>query len=156
MEEVLKKLEELGINYDNQKRVESGIKYGLIKATYNGHSCVIKENLIQFVVSLLDVTSENVEYGLKELQAKDEIVIEKRGEKDIWIYLSNFYYTEQEIAIRIKRLQNSANAKKIKNIDVILKKIELNSNIEELKGEKIDTSDWKKWSFGKSGYPTFE
>lgn len=121
---------DLGINYDNNKRIESGIKYSLIRATYNGNSCVIKENLIQFVVSLLDVTSENVEYGLKELQAKDEIVIEKRGEKDIWIYLSNFYYTEQEIAIRIKRLQNSANAKKIKNIDVILKKIELNSNIE--------------------------
>ena len=121
---------DLEINYDNNKRIESGIKYSLIRATYNGNSCVIKENLIQFVVSLLDVTSENVEYGLKELQAKDEIVIEKRGEKDIWIYLSNFYYTEQEIAIRIKRLQNSANAKKIKNIDVILKKIELNSNIE--------------------------
>lgn len=121
---------DLGINYDNNKRIESGIKYSLIRATYNGNSCVIKENLIQFVVSLLDVTSENVEDGLKELQAKDEIVIEKRGEKDIWIYLSNFYYTEQEIAIRIKRLQNSANAKKIKNIDVILKKIELNSNIE--------------------------
>ena len=42
----------LGIDYDNQKRVESGIKYSLIKATYNGHSCVIKENLIEYVMIL--------------------------------------------------------------------------------------------------------
>ena len=55
---------ELGISYDNQKRVESGIKYGLIKSTYNGHSCVIKENLIEYVISLLDVTIENVEDNL--------------------------------------------------------------------------------------------
>ena len=40
---------DLGISYDNGKRVESGIKYALIRSTYNGHSCVLKENLIQFV-----------------------------------------------------------------------------------------------------------
>lgn len=33
---------------------------------------------------------------------------------------------------------------------------ELNSNIEELKSEEIDTSDWEKWSLGENGYPTFE
>ena len=33
---------ELGMNYDNDKRVTRGIKYGLIRITYNGHSCVIK------------------------------------------------------------------------------------------------------------------
>ena len=121
---------DLGISYDNEKRIKSGIKYALIRATYNGHSCVIKENLIEFVISLLDVTTENIEDGLIELRAKDEIVIEERGEKDIWIYLSNFYYTEQDIAIRIKRLQKALNVKKIKNIQTLLKKIEDNSNIE--------------------------
>ena len=33
---------DLGISYDNEKRVASGIKYGLIRSTYNGHSCVLK------------------------------------------------------------------------------------------------------------------
>ena len=54
---------DLGMNYDNEKRVTSGIKYGLIRSTYNGHSCVLKDNLIQFVINLLDVSSENVEDG---------------------------------------------------------------------------------------------
>ena len=122
---------DLGISYDNEKRIRSGIKYALIRATYNGHSCVIKENLIQFVISLLDVMTENIEDGLIELKANDEIVIEERNAgAETWIYLSNFYYTEQEIAIRIKRLQQASNVKKIKNIGTYLKKLEANSNIE--------------------------
>ncbi len=122
---------DLGIRYDNDKRIRSGIKYALIRATYNGHACVLKENLIEFVISLLDVMTENIEDGLIELRANDEIVIEERNDgTGTWIYLSNFYYTEQDIATRIKRLQQASNVKKIKNIQTILKKIELNSNIE--------------------------
>lgn len=119
----------LGISYDNQKRVESGIKYGLIKATYNGHSCVIKENLIEFVISLLDVTTENVEDNLISLKAKDEIIIEKR-EGSEWVYLENFYKVEQEIALRLVRLDNAPNMKKIEHIENALKKVESKSNIE--------------------------
>lgn len=120
---------ELGISYDNQKRVESGIKYGLIKATYNGHSCVIKENLIEFVISLLDVTTESIEDNLISLKAKDEIIIEKR-EGTEWIYLENFYKVEQEIALRLIRLDNAPNMKKIEHIENALKKVESKSNIE--------------------------
>ena len=122
---------DLGIGYDNDKRIRSGIKYALIRATYNGHACVIKENLIEFVISLLDVMTENIEDGLIELRANDEIVIEERNDgTGTWIYLSNFYYTEQDIALRIKRLQSAPNVKQIKNIAVLLKKLETQSNIE--------------------------
>lgn len=107
------------------------MKYSLIKATYNGNSCVLKENLIEYVVTLLDVMTENVEDALINLKAKDEIIIEEREDgTGTWIYLSYFYNTEQEIAIRIKRLQESSNVKKIKNIKAALKKVEMNSNIE--------------------------
>lgn len=119
----------LGISYDNQKRVESGIKYGLIKATYNGNSCVIKQNLIEYVISLLDVTTEAVEDNIINLKAKDEIIIEKRDEFE-WIYLENFYSVEKEIATRIIRLDKSKNLKKIENIENALKDIEKKSSIE--------------------------
>ncbi len=120
---------DLGISYDNQKRVESGIKYALIKATYNGHSCVVKENLIEFVITLLDVTTECIEDNLIGLKAKEEIVIEKRDGVE-WIYLYNFYKVEEEIATRIIRLDNSKNMKKIEHIDKALKKVEEKSKIE--------------------------
>ena len=113
---------DLGINYDNEKRVQSGIKYGLLRSTYNGHSCVLKNNLMEFVINILDVTTENVEDNLINLKMKNEIVIEDR-ENEEYVYLYNFYNTEEEIAMRIKRLQNSKNMKKIKNIDTSLKKL---------------------------------
>ena len=119
----------LGINYDNQKRVESGIKYALIKSTYNGHSCVIKANLIEYVISLLDVTSEAVEENIINLKAKEEIVVEKKDDNE-WIYLENFYNVEKEIATRIVGLDRSKNIKKIEHIEKALKDIEKKSNIE--------------------------
>ena len=119
----------LGISYDNQKRVESGIKYGLIKATYNGHSCVIKQNLIDYVISLLDVTTESIEDNIINLKAKGEIIVETRDDAE-WIYLENFYNVEKEIATRIIRLDKSKNLKKIEHIENALKGVEKKSNIE--------------------------
>ncbi len=120
---------DLGISYDNQKRVKSGIKYGLIRATYNGNCCVLKENLIEFVVQLLGVEAEIIEDSIIDLKVNNELVIEKRNENEEWIYLYNFYKTEKEIAQRLIRLDNSKNIKKIKNIEVALKKAEENIDI---------------------------
>lgn len=130
----------LGIDYENQKRVESGIKYALIKSTYNGHSCVIKNNLIEFVITLLNVTFECVEDNIINLKAKEEIVIENREDVE-WIYLRNFYQVEQEIATRIIRLDKSKNMKKVEHIENAVKKLESKSNIElsEKQKEAIET-----------------
>ena len=121
---------DLGISYDNDKRIESGIKYGLIRSTYNGNSCVLKENLIEFVIKLLDVTTENVEDNLINLKAKEEIVIEKREDSQEYIYLTAFYNTEEEIAYRLLKLQAAPNLKKIGDLKSELMKIESTSKIE--------------------------
>lgn len=119
----------IGINPDNEKRVQSGIKYGLIRATYNGNSCILKNNLIEFVRQLLDVSSETIEDSIINLKVKGEIVVEQR-EGEEWIYLASFYQVEEEIAYRIKRLQASKNAKYIDNIEEELQEIEKNSELE--------------------------
>lgn len=103
---------DLGINYDNDKRIESGIKYGLIRSTYNGHTCVLKANLMEFVINLLDVTTENVTDGLINLNVKKEIVIEDRNGEE-YVYLDTFFNSEAEITIRIDRLQKAKNIKKV-------------------------------------------
>ena len=120
---------ELGVYYENEKRVESGIKYALIRATTNGHSCTLKENLIEFVISLLDISSDCIEDNLINLKAKSEIIIEKR-EKQEWVYLESFYQTEMEIASKIILLEKSLNAKEIKNVEQALKKVEKNSSLD--------------------------
>ena len=121
---------DLGINYDNEKRVESGIKYGLIRSSYKGHTCVLKANLIEFVIQLLDVSTEKLEDGFINLNVKKEIVVEEREDGEEYVYLENFFNTEAEIAIRIDRLQKAKNVKKVSNIKEELEKIEKTSNIE--------------------------
>ena len=113
----------LGIERENQKRVKSGIKYALMKITYNGHCCTLKENLIEYVKQLLGVAEEIIEEGLINLKANEDIVIEKRDEEK-WVYLYSFYKTENEIAERIIKLKNTKNVKKISNIEKELKKVE--------------------------------
>ncbi len=119
----------IGISPDSQKRIETGIKYALIRTTYNGHSCTLKENLMEFLRNLLEVNTENIEDSIIKLKAEGEIIIEKRG-KEEWVYLTSFYKTEEEIAFLIDSLQKSKNTKQIKNIDTLLKKVEKNSGLE--------------------------
>lgn len=120
---------ELGVYYENERRIQSGIRYALMRITVNGHSCTLKENLIEFVISLLDVSADCVEDNLINLKAKDEIVIEKRENQE-WVYLKDLYIIELEIAERILRLENSKNVKKIVNFEKILKNIEKKSDID--------------------------
>ena len=61
--------------------MKSGIKYALMKITYNGHCCTLKENLIEYVKQLLGVAEEIIEEGLINLKANEDIVIEKRDEE---------------------------------------------------------------------------
>ena len=119
---------ELGIAYDNERRVKSGIKYSLLLSSYNGHTCAIKENVINFVSNLLEVDMENVENELINLNINKDVIIEKRENAE-WVYLYSFFKAETNIAEKIKILQNSKNIKKIKKIDSELKKLEKNSCI---------------------------
>lgn len=119
---------QIGIEKENQKRIKSGIKYALIKITYNGHCCTLKENLIEYVRQLLGVSREIIEEGIINLKINSEIVIEKRDEEE-WIYLYNFYETEEKIAERIIRLNKSKNIKKINHIEKELRIIEEKTDI---------------------------
>ena len=119
---------DLGIEKENQKRIKSGIKYALIKITYNGHCCVLKENLIEYVKQLLNVTEDSIKEGLINLKVNNEIVIEDRNEEE-WVYLYNFFKTENQISERIMKLNNSKNMKKISNIEKELKLVEQHTDI---------------------------
>lgn len=120
---------DIGISVDNAKRIKSGIKYSLIRVSYNGYTCVNKDNLITFVEELLGVYSENIENCLIDLNVKKEIVIEKQEDIE-FVYLYSFYKAEANIAEKIVSLKNSKNLKEIKNLKKELKQIEKDENIE--------------------------
>ena len=138
---------DIGLPYDNDKRIKSGIKYAITCTNLNGNCAVLKENLITFCKELLGVTKEEIEENIIDLKVNNQIVIETRNNKSEleniidevkgkesnvqnWVYLASYYKAEENIANRITILQNSPNIKKIKNIKTELKKIEKSSDIE--------------------------
>ena len=124
---------ELGVPKDSDYRIKSGIKYALLMASYNGNTCVLKENLIQFVQDTLEVEGEFVENNLINLNVKQEIYIENRENDEVWIYLYPFYKAELNITERLLALKNANNTKYIKDFE---NKIMLNE--EKLKIELSD------------------
>ncbi len=121
---------ELGTEETSKNRIQSGIKYGLIQITYNGHACVLLQHLENYVQNLLDVSIEEVENNIINLKAKGEIIIEERDDGEEWIYLESFYNTENAICNRIIRLKEYDNSKYIKEIEKEVKKFEKNNSIE--------------------------
>lgn len=120
---------DIGISIDNSKRIKSGIKYSLILSSYNGHTCVLKNNLIDFVKTLLGVSEESIENCFIELKVKEDIYVEKREEQE-WIYLSALYKAEYNIAEKILNLEKAKNNKEINKIDKEIKNIEKETKIE--------------------------
>ena len=126
---------DIGIDIKNDQRIASGIKYALVLSSYNGNTCVIKQNLIEFVEQLLSVPQDLIEEQIINLKAKQEIFVEGR-ENEEWIYLSSFFKCEQNIAEKIKALNKSKNIKGIKNLNKELEKIQKNEKIELSKEQK--------------------
>lgn len=125
---------DLGIENNNLKRIDAGIRHGLNLATYNGHSCVLEANLITYVSNLLKVSEDDVSSGIRDLRAKEQIKIEEREEVttengktelrlQTWIYLMEYYKTELNIATRLIGLKEADNIKKISNFDKVLEDV---------------------------------
>nr|MBP3681594.1 ATP-dependent RecD-like DNA helicase [Clostridia bacterium] len=119
---------EMGIAQNNEKRIRSGIKYALIRATYNGHCAVLKENLYEFVKTLLNVDFDDIENSIINMKANKEVYIENREEKT-WVYLYYYYMVEENIASKLLTLDKARNIKKIPHLNKEIKESEKETNI---------------------------
>ena len=120
---------DIGVEYNDEKRIRSGIKHALILSTYNGHCAVIYVNLLNFVSELLGVRIDDIEDVLINMKVKQEIFIEER-ENEEWVYLYPYYKAEKNIAEKLIELDNYKNIKKIDKIKKEMKLFEEESNIE--------------------------
>ena len=73
-------------------------------ASYNGHTCVAKRNLIEFVSGNLEVDEDTIEDNLINLKAQGMIVIEKQHRYEL-VYLEPLYRAEYNIAQKIIALK---------------------------------------------------
>ena len=114
---------DLGVKVNSMQRIESAIKYSLAISSQNGNTCVEEENLIEFVINLLDVQREDIEDALINLKAQAKIYIEEMN-GNIWVYLDTFYVCEKNIADKLIVLNEFKNIKEIKDFDMKFKKEE--------------------------------
>ena len=119
---------ENGFEINNYKRIKCGIKYSLVKITYNGHCCTLEANLIKYVKDLLKVEDDDIEHCLIDLNVKEEIVIEKREDEN-WVYSKELYGAEANIASKLIILNSAQNIKRITGFEKELEKIEKAGNI---------------------------
>jgi len=121
----------LGIEINNDARIESGIKYALSLISVNGHTCAIKENLVEFVKNLLLIEEADIENSIINLIVKKQVIIEEN-----WIYLYPFYKAEKNIAEKMKVLIESKNIFKINNIEKYIKKTDIELSEKQIEAIK--------------------
>ena len=119
---------DIGIAQNNDKRIRSGIKYALIRATYNGHCAVLKEVLYDFVKNLLNIELKDIDNEIINMKARKEVYIEEIDEKT-WVYLYYYYLVEENVANKLLLLDKAKNIKKISNLNDEIKDIEKETNI---------------------------
>lgn len=119
----------LGFEYNNEKRIRSGVKHALILMTYNGHCCTRYESLLDYVKKLLGVGENEVEECIINMKAKEDVVIEER-DGDEWVYLYQYYKVEKQVAERLLNLAKYDNIKKIGRFNKELEMFEKKSNID--------------------------
>ncbi len=119
----------IGVNQDDEQRITYGIKYALLVASYNGHTCVIKNNLLDFTSTLLQISQSTINIFIDQLKVKGIITVETRDEEE-WVYLREFYDAEEFIATKLIRLDNVKNRKQIMFVKEKLEKQEKQSGTE--------------------------
>lgn len=119
----------IGVNQDDEQRIKYGIKYGLLLATYNGHTCVLKQNLLDFTSTLLEISPSTIEIFINQLKVKGTLVVEERDDDD-WVYLREYYDAETFVAGKLIRLDNVKNRKQITKIDEKIENQEKQADIE--------------------------
>ena len=134
---------DLGIEPDDIRRIRSGINYALSKIALNGNATVLYENLVKYVVDMLNVSQDSVEETIINMKAKDEIVIEERNEETVkeWVYSKQFYNAEKNIAEKIIGLRDADNIKYINNLKKELEKVEeeINLKLSDKQKEAIES-----------------
>ena len=87
---------ELGIEYNSPYRISSAIKHGLHLALRNGHTCVQRKSLEEFVVNILGVDEQLISNEMTALVYAKQIAIEQE-----MVFLGDYYEIEDFVAKKL-------------------------------------------------------
>jgi exodeoxyribonuclease V alpha subunit len=93
----------LGISGDSEDRIRSGVVYVLRRYILDGSTCVPENRLIENTVELLDVTRDQTEDVLIDLNLEGKVIRENIDNVP-FVFLAPYYVAEKTIAYDIVRL----------------------------------------------------
>lgn len=102
----------VGIPANNFMRVAAGIKYVLNLASYEGHTYLPKEQIINYLIDFLNVDVDSIESAISGLAIDGKIKIYKADK----IYLTSLYNAEKNISFCIKNLSETKGKFNIKKV----------------------------------------
>ncbi len=117
----------LGIDLNNEDRLDNGIIYALTKITEFGHTCVEYENLIKYCVQLLEVDDCEITKSVERLVFEERLYRDRIDDEE-YIFRKSMYLAEENIAKCI--LDHTRQKFKKKDLEKIISKVSRENEIE--------------------------
>ena len=90
----------LGLDLENEDRVDTGIIYSLNTITEFGHTCVEYNNLIEYAAGNLEVSKECIKNSITRLVLSDALFLQNINDED-YVFRRSYYLAEENIASSI-------------------------------------------------------
>lgn len=116
----------IGIALNNPDRLDNGVIYALDKITEFGHTCVEKENLLNYCVELLEVDDGEISQSVTRLVLANKLYIEKMDMQD-FVFRQSMYLAEENVAKCV--IEHTRQNVKIKKIESLIEKVSKNNDI---------------------------
>lgn len=106
----------LGIERDDQFRIESGIKYALSASVGDGHTFMEKSELAEKAAELLELTREDIESVLFNMSFAGDLQVENVEGREV-VYLLPYYVAERNVCQKLVAISEAR--PKMVNVDVM-------------------------------------
>lgn len=90
----------LGISNQDETRVETGLMYAITKITEFGHTCVKKQELVEYSKKLLDVDGKSIDNAITRLVLADKLYLQILDDTEC-VFRRSFFLAEDNIAKEI-------------------------------------------------------
>ncbi len=116
----------LGIDLNNEDRIDSGIIYASNKITEFGHTCIELENLINYAANLLEVAEDTISNGIERLVLSNKMYIQMINNTE-FVFRKSYYLAEENIAENV--VNRTTREINVTNYDKIIEKVSKKNNI---------------------------
>ena len=116
----------IGISLNNPDRLDNGVIYAIDKITEFGHTCIEKENLLNYCVELLEVDDSEISQSISRLVLSCKLYIDKIDMNE-FVFRQSMYLAEENIAKCV--IEHTRQNVNVKDINKLIDKVSKGNDI---------------------------